>query len=145
MINVPVGGNGGSISIEVFGYENAGASDTSDANWLRSRVSVVAGPFSGRFDAALTTQDFARFARELANMLRTLQGTAAFQTDEEWLSFEVVMGPRGTCTVSGAAKTTAGSRASLRFAFESDQSWVAQTLRAVAEVVDSFPVRQSRS
>lgn len=145
MISVPIEGTGGSISIEVLGYENAAASNESDANWLKSRIKVVAGPFSGEFDAALTTQDFVYFERELNELLRSLQGKATFQTDEEWLRFEVVMGSRGTCTVSGAAKTSSGSQASLRFAFESDQSWLAETMRALAEVVENFPVRQSGS
>lgn len=143
MINISIEGNGGSISIEVFGYENATASNDSDANWLRSRIRVAAGPFSGETDAALTTQDFVYFERELTEVLRTLKGKATFQTDEDSLRFDVEMGSRGTATVSGAAKASGGgSQASLRFAFETDQSYLAQTKRALAEMVKHFPVQQ---
>lgn len=142
MISVPIDGTGGSISIEVLGYENAAASNDSDANWLRSKVRVAAGPFSGEVDAALTTQDFVYFERELTEMLRTLQGKATFQTDEDWLRFEIGMGSRGTATVSGAVKAGGGSQASLRFSFETDQSFLGQAKRALAEVSANFPVKQ---
>jgi len=63
MISVPIEGTGSSISIDVLGYENAAANNDSDANWLRSKVRVATGPFSGEIDAAFTTQDFAYFER----------------------------------------------------------------------------------
>jgi len=141
MINVPIAGSGGSITIEVLGYENPGAGNDSDANWLRSKVRVVVGPFSGEVDAALTTQDFVYFERELTEMLRTLEGKATFQTDEDWLRFEIGMGSRGTATVSGAVKAGGGTQASLRFWFETDQSFLAQTKRALAEVAEHLPVQ----
>lgn len=144
MISVPIKGNGGSISIDVLGYENAAASNDSDANWLRSKIKVAAGPFSGETDAALTTQDFVYFERELAEVLRTLKGKATFQTDEDALRFEVEMSSRGTATVSGAAKAGGGLQASLRFSFETDQSYLAQTKRALAEVTENFPIQQRR-
>ncbi len=142
MIRVPIEGTGGSISIDVLGYENAGASNESDANWLRSRTRVVAGSFAGEIDAALTTQDFAYFARELTEMLRTLTGKATFQTDEDRLRFEVEMRSRGIATVSGAVKANDVPRASLRFSFETDQSFLAQTKRALSEVAERFPVQE---
>jgi hypothetical protein len=145
MTSVTIEGSGGSILIEVIAYENAAASNKSDANWLTSKIKVAAGPFSGEFRATLTTQDFACFDRELIELLRTLQGKATFQTDEEWLRLEIEMGSRGTCVVSGLAKSNDMPETSLKFAFESDQSWLAQTKRAVGEVLESFPVRQSSS
>lgn len=141
MINVPIEGSGGSISIEVLGYENPTASNDSDANWLRSRIRIAAGPFSGETDAALTTQDFVYFERELAEALRTLKGKATFQTDEDSLRFDVEMSSRGAATVSGAVKAGGGSQASLRFSFETDQSYLAQTKRALGEIVEHFPVQ----
>lgn len=144
MIDVPIEGDGGSITIGVLGYENPVAADDSDANWLRSKVRVVVGPFSGEVDAALTTQDFVYFERELTEMLRTLHGKATFQTDEDWLRFEIGLGSRGTATVSGVVKSAGVSQASLRFSFETDQSFLAQTKRALAEVAAHFPV-QSRT
>lgn len=141
MITVPIEGNGGSILIEVFGYENVAASNESDANWLRARIKIFAGPFSGVIDAALTTQDFFYFDRELAEVLRTFKGKAVFQTDEDWLCFEVEMGSLGTANVRGTAKAI-GSRSSLMFSFNTDQSYLTNTKRAVAEVTEKFSIRQ---
>ncbi|MBM5811370.1 MAG: hypothetical protein FJ191_05310 [Gammaproteobacteria bacterium] len=145
MISVPIAGTGGSITIKVIGYENPAAGNDSDANWLRSTVRVSVGPFAGDIDGSLTTQDFAYFERELSEVLRTLQGQATFQTDEDWLRFEVGMGSRGTATVSGVVKAGGGSHASLRFSFETDQSFLGETNRALGAVAKDFPVKQVRA
>jgi hypothetical protein len=141
MSDFRITGSDGSIRIEVLGYENPIAENDSDANWLRSRIRVAVGSFSGETDAALTTQDFAYFERQLAEVLRTLQGKATFQTDEDSLRFEVWMGSLGTATVSGAVKATSGSQASLRFSFETDQSYLAQTELELVEVTKEFPIK----
>lgn len=144
MISVPIAGTGALVRIEVIGYENPAAGNDSDANWLRSTVRVSVGPFAGDIEGSLTTQDFAYFERELSEVLRTLQGKATFQTGEDWLRFEVGMGSRGTATVSGVVKAGGGSQASLRFSFETDQSYLRETNRALGAVAKDFPVKQVR-
>lgn len=141
MISVLIAGSGGSVTIEVIGYENPAAGNDSDANWLRSTVRVSVGPFAGDIEGSLTTQDFAYFERELTEVLRTLQGKATFQTDEDWLRFEVGMGSRGTAMVSGVVKAGSRSQASLRFSFETDQSYLGVTKRALSDVANYFPVK----
>jgi hypothetical protein len=141
MITVPISGHGGSISIEVLGYENTAATNESDANWLKSRIRIVAGPFSGELDASLTTQDFVYLERELTDVLRTFEGKATFQTDEDWLYFQIEMGSRGAAIISGALKANSGSRTSLSFSFETDQSYLTQTKHALAQVLKCFPIR----
>jgi hypothetical protein len=142
VIVVPIKGDDGSISIEVVGYENATAGNDSDANWLTCRIEISAGPFRGQFDASLTTQDFADFRRQLDEVLQILKGKAVFQTHEDWLCLEIVMGTRGTAKVGGVAKISGGSKTSLSFTFETDQSYLAQTKNALDLMVRDFPVQQ---
>ncbi len=144
MISVPIAGIGGSIIIQVISYENPTASNDSDANWLRTAVRVSVGPFAGDIDGSVNTHDFAYFERELSEMLLTLRGKATFQTDEDWLRFEVGMGSRGTATVSGVVKARGGLQASLRFSFETDQSYLVDTKRALGEMANDFPIKQVR-
>jgi hypothetical protein len=132
-------GHGGSVSIEIRDYENAAASDVSDANWLSSRISVTAGPFRGEFDAALTAQDLTYFRNGLAALLETLKGKAEFRSDEEWLSFDIDMQSLGTARVKGIAKANDGSESSLAFSFETDQSYLGKTKAAVDTAVGRFP------
>lgn len=141
MITVPINGQGGTISIDVMSYENPTAKDTSDANWLSSRIEVTAGPFSGRFNATLTTQDFVCFRDEMEALLNQLKGKATFQTDEDWLGFHIEMQTRGTAKVTGIAKVHGEPKASLSFAFETDQSLLAQTKSALDAVVEKFPIK----
>jgi len=145
MIKVPILGSSASITIHVRGYENPAAANDSDANWLRSTVSISAGPFAGEIEGSLTTQDFAYFERELTEALRTFHGKATFHTDEDWLRFEVSMDSRGTATVSGIAKAGAGSQTGLTFSFETDQTYLGETQRALGDMAGQFPVKKVRA
>lgn len=60
--------------VEVIGADGDG--------WLPSRIEVRAGGFQGTFPCDLDRGAFARFAREVRDMHRTLKGTAAFTTYE---------------------------------------------------------------
>ena len=75
-------------------------------------------------------------------MLRILHGKITFQTDEEGLSFEIEMSARGTAKVVGFAKADGESKATLQFSFETDQSYLAETKRALTEMVKHFPVQK---
>ena len=50
-IEIEIKGHGGGIGIVVLGYENPAATNSSDANWLVSRVRVGIGPFRGEVSA----------------------------------------------------------------------------------------------
>ena len=135
-------GIGGSIEIKLFGYENANSDNSSDANWLKSKIKISSGPFQGEFDATLTTSDFSCFEQELIQVLSNLNGKARFQTDEDWLSFDVEIGFLGTAVVQGTAKANDGSRTNLVFSFETDQSYLQQTMRALSDITQTFPVQR---
>jgi len=139
---ITVEGEGGSITIQLRGYENPAADNDSDANWLSSRLSVSVGPFSGEFDAALTTQDLVALQQGLNTLLRDLKGKAAFRTDEDWLSFDIEMSATGAATLVGHATTRIGPRVRFDFSFQTDQSYLSRTKRALDAAVAAFPVLQ---
>ena len=142
MIRLYIKGTNGSISIELLGYENAAAQNASDANWLKTRIKVISGPFCGEIAATMTTHDFSYFEKELIELLLNLKGKAKFQTNEEWLSFEIEIGALGTAIVRGTAKANDGSRSSLAFSFETDQSYLEQTRQLLSSITQNFPVQR---
>ena len=141
MSTVQIKGHDGSVVIEVSQYERPDAADRSDANWLSTTIEVKAGPFSGRYPATLTTHDLAAFSTELEALLAGKKSKAAFVTDEGWLSLEITIDSRGSGKVAGEASCDQGPKAKLSFAFETDQTYLAEARRAMADIVGTFPVK----
>lgn len=136
-----IAGTGGRIEILVHGYENESALHVSDANWVSCTVSLAVGPFRGVIEASFSTHDFARFRDQLATALAALHGGAAFETDEDALSFRIDFGARGDATISGAVRVLEQARARLDFSFPSDQTFLRQTFVGVSGVCLAFPAR----
>lgn len=143
MNEATIRGDGNVVKITVLGYERETAIDISDANWLRSRITVCVGPFSADYEAALTTHDFAEFTEHLARIVTSLEGKASFRTDEDWLSLDVELNKRGAATVQGIAKVHGNPSASLAVRFDTDQTYLSQTLAECREILRVFPVRVS--
>ena len=141
MNTVLIKGDNGYVSIDVLGYENEAASNDSDANWLSCIVEVRAGPFAGRFQAAVTTGDFAAFEEQLNGLLRNSMDKARFETDEDCIRFEITTNSRGAVKISGTAKSLNTDAATLSFTLQSDQSALVGVMAAVRSTIDSFPAR----
>lgn len=146
-LEVTIAGDGGSLTVEVLGYEDSSGQDISDANWLVCRVIVTigAGTFSCDFRAAFTTHDFAQFREQLNEAVSRLTGMASFITDEDALRLSVQMGERGNAHVEGIARVCGPPEATLSFSFESDQSFLNQTLHALGALLSQFPIKEGLS
>ncbi len=141
MSTIRINGHDGSVVVEVSGYERPEAIYGSDANWLSSTIEVTAGPFYGRYAATLTTHDLAAFGVELEALVAGKQSKAAFTTDEGWLTLEIAIAPRGCGKVNGEALCARGPIAKLSFEFETDQTYLANAMRAVTDTVGVFPIK----
>jgi hypothetical protein len=141
MITILIKGGGCFVSVEVESYEREFTEDFSDANWLKCRIKVRVGAFSADINATMTTHDFVDFQNDLSKSMNNLSGTAAFRTDEEWLSIVIEMNARGAAHVRGTAQVHGLPKANLTFEFETDQSYLSQTCAQLEKVVQSFPIR----
>jgi hypothetical protein len=135
------GENGGEVSISLIDYSNAAATESDDANWLFAEISISAGCFTGSYPANLTTYDFHRFQDSLKQLLAKMCGKVVFSTMEGWLRLEIEMTQRGSATISGEAIAEQAPQISLRFSFESDQSYLQKTLFDVRSAVRNFPIK----
>ena len=145
---VQIRGDGKAIQIEVFGYERPDADDGYDANWLRAKCSVTVAEFSVVLSLALATHDFARFTDELEQAVKVVNGTASFSTAEEGLAVEIKFTTAGHADVFGSVRSQTSSVPDvpvLSFSFETDQSFLAQTVRELKAIVSRFPVRKANS
>jgi hypothetical protein len=142
--DITIGSKQGRISIEVDGYERPLAENQDDANWLKCIISVNAGPFSGSFKTAFTTHDFVVLHERIQNQLAEMSGDITFENTEGDLTLNINIDKKGTALMSGTVHPHKSLETSLRFEFESDQSYIEQTRRQVQAVIRKFPVRQGQ-
>ena len=103
------------IEVAVLGYERAPVGEYDDDNWLRVRITVHAGAFSGSYDAAFLTEELVRFRGQLEALYSSLRGEAEFTTLEEQLSLRLTGNGRGEVLLRGAAMDIAGTGNRLEF------------------------------
>jgi len=141
-------GHGGRIEVQIFDYERPNATDEDDANWLKAKCSVFVGEFTCVLQISPVTHDFVRFLRQLEEAVRQMKGTAAFATLEGELAVEIKFESAGQADVFGRARSQTSlvpDQTALSFSFETDQSFLTQTVRELTAIVAQFPVRTAKS
>jgi hypothetical protein len=140
-----IGGHGGHIKIDVQRYERPETSDEDDANWLATQCNVAVGEFSCILKLSLVTRDFTEFLAQLEKAVDSLNGSATFTTMEEGLHIEIKFNHAGHANVFGRAGSQTSivpEQSVLSFSFETDQSFLAQTVRELKGIVTQFPIRK---
>ena len=143
---VQIRGDGNVIRIGVFGYERPDANDEYDSNWLRARCSITVAEFSAVLSLALVTHDFTRFADELEQAVQLVKGAASFSTVEAGLAIDIKFTAAGHAEIFGSVRSQRSlvpDVSVLSFSFETDQSFLAQTVRELKAIVSRFPVRNA--
>jgi hypothetical protein len=143
---VEIRGHSGHIKIEVQGYERPEATDDDDANWLVASCNVVVGEFTCILRLSLVTSDFVQFLAQLEKAVGSLSGNATFATLEEGLQVEINFNCAGHADLFGRARSRISlvpKQSELSFSFETDQSFLAQTLRELKGIVAQFPIRKA--
>ena len=100
--------------------------------------------FSAVLSLTLDTHAFARFANELEQAVQQLKGTATFSTVEAGLGIEIKFTTAGHAEVFGSARSQTSNVPDvsvLSFSFETDQSFLAHSVRDLKTIVSRFPVR----
>lgn len=138
-------GNSASLTINVLAYENSGASNFSDANWLKCYVQLESVDCSFGMPIACTTEDVKCFHDEFDALLESLKGEAAFLTDEGAIGVNLKVDSTGGITVKGFLKRVDMPRLEINFEFESDQSEMGKALWKLRDIRRKFPVIESKS
>jgi hypothetical protein len=114
----------------------------SDANWLTSEVELQSGQtgvFHACHGAALRTEELAQFRDELRGVVASLNGTAILHHLESQVGCTVELA-NGRGNLSAFVKEHVGLELHVHEC-ETDQSYLAQTLRELDAIVEMFPVR----
>lgn len=138
------GENGFVLRFDVMGYESQRhGGDSYDDNWLAGTVTLEfarppAATFKAKCSTSWQTTEFAGFQEALRTLLDDLTGTASFSTIEDQVELTIQL-EGGKGTVEGRVEEHA--MASTEFEAETDQSFLAQTLRELRAVTDKYPFR----
>lgn len=135
------GDNGFGVTLVVQGYMAPSRTNSPDDNWLNATVGVQGGAFTGSFDTLLVTHDFVDFAKNLARVLEAGSGQASFTTIEGGILIEISLTDRGTGKVRATATKNSGPRATLEIHFETDRTYLIETLSECRKILVAYPVR----
>ena len=136
---IAIRGDGGAVVIELVGYENERSDDYSDANWIACTVRAACGGVVASMRFSMGTRDLARFATELQQMLGLLTGSARLQTDEQQVSIRIAMRASGGALVEGSVSSAGHPHATMKYSFDSDQSYLREALVAAQKATAAFP------
>ncbi|MDR2626157.1 MAG: hypothetical protein LBC37_07485 [Zoogloeaceae bacterium] len=129
------------VTITVLGYERPPSGEFYDDNWLLCEVSVRVGAFSGKFQAHFLTAELEALGRGLGKLHQELRGSYAFEPMEGQLVLRASCSHLGHIRITGVAMDEVGIGNKLAFDFSLDQSYLTTILRALSDVVQTFPVR----
>jgi len=115
------------------------ATDEWSRSWVTTLIDVCVGGFPGQVKAALRSEDFRRFHRDLACLYEELRGEATFETLEGWLQLKVVGDGLGHFAMDGEVTDYPGTGNRLRFELSFDQTEVPPMLRSLAAILAVCP------
>jgi len=131
------------VEVNVLRYERAAVGEYYDDNWLKIEISVQAGGFEGKVNAAILTEDLERFLSQLHPLYETLSGSSEFGTMEDQLNLKLVGDGKGHIELRGEVADHPGIGNRLHFTLQFDQSQLRASISELGKVILEFPVRGS--
>ena len=122
-----IAGQGASITVKIITRESPDTKNVYGGNWLTCEVELDVPPFTGRFKASYTTQEFFRFWTGLSMALSSSKGDVVFGSDVDALQVTVGIEATGRGLVKGI--TRGQSKTTVSFSFESDQTYLNKTCK----------------
>jgi hypothetical protein len=129
------------ILLDVISRSYPSSNDSYDGNWLDTKAIVNVGGFTGAVNGQLRTDELASFQTELANLYRSLSGSAKFVTLEGWLSFEITGDEMGHFSCTGKVIDDFIQGNTLSFNLKIDQTFLPEILKGLERIGNSFPVQ----
>lgn len=126
-------GETGRVSLS-FEYSQAGA----DSRECRGTVSIASWGYQAQGKVWFSVADVAAFHKQLSACYDALEGVASLTTYEESLKLDVVFDCNGRVAIQGTFRESHNEGNELRFRIQTDQSFIAQSLEELAEVVQHY-------
>lgn len=112
-----------------------------DKNWIKTRVTVKGGKFSGQYMGEFMTIEFEKFKREFTELYDNLSGTAKFSDLEGYLELKINGDGIGHFEVNIRACDQPGPYAKeLCFTMSFDQTELKELTHQIEKITKQFPV-----
>jgi hypothetical protein len=135
-----IAGQGASITVNILTRESPDMKNVYRGNWLTCEVDLDVQPFTGRFKASYTTQEFFKFWTRLRMVLSSSKGEAVFGSDEDSLQVTVSIEATGRGLVKGTTRVHPQSKTTVSFSFETDQAFLNKTCKELEAVITQYPI-----
>ena len=112
-----------------------------DKNWVKTKVTVKGGKFSGQYSGDFMTVDFEKFKQELSRLYDNLKGTANFNDLEGYLELKITGDGIGHFVVDVKACDQPGINASeLTFTMGFDQTEIKNLVDQLDRITKQYPI-----
>lgn len=129
------------IRLEPLELVNYGSTLDLYRNWVKTKVTVKGGKFSGQYLGEFATLDFENFKQELSQLYYNLKGTANFNDMEGYLALRIKGDGIGHFEVQVKACDHPGVNASeLTFTIGFDQTELNELLNQLDRITKKFSI-----
>ena len=132
------------LRIDIIGFAHPDAELDWDRNWLKSKLTLKVGGFSGQFDCDLMTTDFERFKEQLFELYERMGGIAIFETREEQLTIRIEGDGIGHFQADCMAMDFPGTGNKLEFELTFDQTFIPDLVTQLDDITRTFPTSATR-
>jgi len=112
-----------------------------DKNWVKTKLTIKGGNFSGQYTGEIMTVEFEKFKQEISQLYDNLKGTARFNDIEGYLDLKISGDGLGHFEVNVAACDKPGIFGNkLKFSMTFDQTEINELIRQLDSIVKEFPI-----
>ncbi len=136
-----ISANGNYFRLEPFAYERTGSDNYYDDNWVRTKISVKGGSFSGQYEVSMLTDEFEYLQKGFSLLDNNLNGGLEFTDMESSVTLKINGDGFGHFTADVTANDYGGQPYSrLTFTITFDQSYIKPILAQLDRLTKEFPV-----
>lgn len=140
-IKFEISDQGNLIRLEPFELNKYDSDMDWDKNWIKTKITVNAGNFSGHYEGELMTTDFEKFKQELFQLYDNLKGTAHFNDLEGYLNLKIKGDGLGHFEVKVVACDSPGIDSNhLSFFLSFDQTLIKELVQQLENITKQFPI-----
>jgi hypothetical protein len=112
-----------------------------DRNWVRTKVTVKAGVFSGQYVADFMTTDFELLKRAFKSLDKNFKGTAKLEPLERQLLLDIAGDGLGHFNVKCIADDQPNYGGTLSFNLSFDQTELVRLINELDRITKAFPIK----
>jgi hypothetical protein len=133
--------SGNTVRIEPIEFHKYDSDIDWDKNWIKTKIFVKGGHFSGEYIADIMSIDFETFKQSFSALYDNLSGVSEFYDLEGYLNLKIKGDGIGHFEMQVTACDRLGVNAShLHFSMQFDQTYIKRLSNELNKITEEFPV-----